>query len=128
MLEKGLKGYAETLVTSENTANTYNSGLLEVFATPAMIALMEETCYKTVQPELEEGCGTVGSKVDVIHLAPSLPGTTVKCEAELTEVDGRRLVFEVVCTEGDKVVGKGSHERFVINNEKFMAKAKGTSH
>ncbi len=122
MLEAGMKGTAEKLVTHENTANKYCSGALEVFATPAMIGLMEETCWKMVQPELEEGFGTVGTKVNICHLAPSPVGNTVKCEATLTEVDGRRLSFELVCTDGDKTVGTGTHERFIINNEKFMSK------
>ena len=123
MLEVGLKGKAEAVVTPENTASAFCSGKLDVFATPAMVALMEETCWKAVQPELEEGFGTVGTKVSVSHLAPSPIGNVVKCEAVLTEIDRRRLTFEVVCTDGDKVVGKGSHERFIINNEKFLAKA-----
>ena len=122
MLEKGLTGKAEVVVTPENSASALNSGLLEVFATPAMIALMEEASWKAVQAELDEGCGTVGTKVNISHLAPSPVGNVVKCEAVLTEVDGKRLVFDVVCTDGDKTVGKGTHERFVINNEKFMAK------
>lgn len=118
-----MKGTAETVVTLENTAAAFCSGTLEVFATPAMIALMEEACWKLVQPELEEGSGTVGSKVDICHLAPSPVGNVVRCEAELAEIDGRRLVFNVVCFDGGREVGKGTHERFIINNERFMAKA-----
>lgn len=125
MLKAGAKGYAETIVTHENSAAAYNSGLLEVFATPAMIALMEEASWKAVQDELEEGCGTVGTKVDVSHLAASPLGNVIKCEAVLLEADGRRLTFEVVCTDNGKVIGKGTHERFIINNEKFMARCRG---
>ena len=123
MLEIGMKGTQETVVTLENTASAFCSGKLDVFATPAMIGLMEETCWKLVQPELEEGCGTVGTKVNIEHLCPSPVGNTVKCEAELVEIDQRRLVFHVVCKDGDKVAGRGVHERFIINNAKFMAKA-----
>ena len=123
MLEVGKKGTDEALVTLENTARAFCSGKLEVFATPAMIALMEKTCWGMVQPELEDGQGTVGSKVNVSHLAPSIVGHTVKCEAELTEVDGRRLTFKVDCYDGEKLVGTGTHERFIICNERFMTKA-----
>lgn len=125
MLEIGMKGSAETIVTIDNTAKAFTSGALEVFATPAMISLMEETCWKMIQPELEEGLGSVGTKVDVSHMAPSAIGMTIMCEATLIEIDGRRLTFEVVCSDENGMVGMGTHERFIINNEKFMAKAQG---
>ena len=125
MLEIGMKGSAETVVTIDNTAKAFTSGTLEVFATPAMISLMEETCWKMIQPELEEGLGSVGTKVDVSHMAPSAIGMTIMCEATLIEIDGRRLTFEVVCSDENGMVGMGTHERFIINNEKFMAKAQG---
>ena len=125
MLEIGMKGTAETVVTLDNTAKAFTSGALEVFATPAMIALMEETCWKMVQPELEEGLGSVGTKVTVSHMAPSAIGSTILCEATLIETDGRKLVFEVVCSDENGMIGMGTHERFIINNEKFMAKAVG---
>ena len=124
MLEIGMKGTAEAVVVKENCASAYNSGKLDVFATPAMIALMEEACWKLVQPELDAESGTVGTKLNVNHLAASPIGHTIRCEAELIEIDRRRLVFRVVCMDGDKEVGNGEHERFIINNEKFMAKAK----
>ena len=125
MLEIGMKGSAETVVTIDNTAKAFTSGALEVFATPAMISLMEETCWKMIQPELEEGLGSVGTKVNVSHMAPSAIGKTVMCEATLIEIDGRRLTFEVVCSDENGMVGMGTHERFIINNDKFMAKASG---
>ncbi len=123
MLEIGMKGEASTVVTKDNTAKAFCSGALEVFATPAMISLMEETCWKMIQPELEDGDGSVGSKVNVSHVAPSAIGRTVTCNATLVEIDGRKLTFEVTCSDDNGVVGKGTHERFIINNEKFMAKA-----
>ena len=123
MLEIGMKGSSAVAVTTANTANAFSSGTLEVFATPAMIALMEETCWKLVQPELEEGQSTVGTKVEIEHLAPSPVGNIVQCKAELIEIDRRRLVFTVICTDGERIVGRGTHERFIINNTKFMEKA-----
>ena len=124
MLETGMTGTAETMVTNENTAHALCSGALEVFATPAMIALMEECCFKMVQPELEEGMGTVGTGLNIEHLAPTPVGMKVKCQGRLTAVEGRKLVFEVeVSDETGTVIGKGSHQRFIINSEKFQAKA-----
>lgn len=125
MLEVGMKGTAKTLVTLDNTAKAFTSGALDVFATPAMIALMEETCWKMIQPELDEGFGSVGTKVNICHTAPSAVGRTVTCEATLIEIDKRRLTFEVTCSDENGVVGNGKHERFIINNEKFMKKANG---
>ena len=125
MLEIGMKGNAETVVTLDNTAKAFTSGALEVFATPAMISLMEETCWKMIQPELEEGLGSVGAKVNVSHMAPSAIGMTIMCEATLIEIDGRKLTFEVVCSDENGMIGMGTHERFIINNDKFMTKAQG---
>ena len=125
MLKIGMKGQAQTTVTTENTAKAFCSGALDVFATPAMLSLMEETCWKMIQPELEEGQGSVGTKVDISHDRASAIGHTITCEATLTEIDRRRLVFSVTCFDGDDVIGKGTHERFIIDNAKFMAKAEG---
>lgn len=127
MLEIGMKGTSETVVTLNNTAKAFTSGALDVFATPAMISLMEETCWTMIQPELDEGMGSVGTKVDVSHIAPSAVGKTVRCEATLIEIDGRKLTFEVACFDDNGKVGMGTHERFIINNEKFMSKANGTN-
>ena len=95
MLTVGIKGKEEIVVTDANSAKTMGSGTLDVFATPAMIALMEKTAWKSVAPYLEEGCGTVGTLLNVTHDAPTPLGMKVWCESELTEIDGRRLVFSV---------------------------------
>ena len=123
MLEVGMKNSSSIVVTPENTAARLRSGTLDVFATPAMIALIEETCWKMVQPELEEGAGTVGTKVNINHTAPSVIGKTVRCEAVLTEIDRRKLTFEVICTDENGTVGWGLHERFIIDNARFMDEA-----
>ena len=91
MLEKGIVGNLECIVTEEKTARAMGSGELAVYATPAMIALMEETAYKSVSAELEEGAGSVGTLMDVRHVAASPVGMKITCKTELTEVDGRRL-------------------------------------
>ena len=123
MLKAGIKGKGEKKVEEDNLASSMKSGLLPVFATPCMEALMEETAWRSVEPYMEEGCGTVGTSVNIKHLAATPLGMKVYCESELTEVDGRRLVFDVKVYDEEGIIGEGSHERFIINNEKFTAKA-----
>ena len=123
MLEPGIKGKQTVTVTHEQTAAHYGSGALEVFATPAMVALLEETAWKSVQPYLEAGQGTVGTRVDVRHLAATPLGMQVTCESELVEIDRRRLVFQVEIYDEKTKVGEGIHERFVIQSDKFLAAA-----
>ena len=123
MLETGIKGTKTVTVNESNTAKVMGSGTLDVFATPALIALLEETCWRSVADELEEGCGTVGTLLEVKHTAPTPVGMEVTCESTLIEVDGRRLVFHVIARDTKGLVGEGNHERFVIQNEKFQTKA-----
>ena len=123
MLETGIKGEQKVEVVYENTATAVGSGVLEVFATPCMIALMEKTAWMSVAPYLEEGSGTVGTLLNVKHTAPTPVGMKVTCETELIEVDGRRLVFSVKASDETGVIGEGTHERFIIQNEKFQSKA-----
>ena len=123
MLTTGIKGREEAVVSESNSAKTMGSGTLDVFATPAMIALMEQTAWKSIVPHLEEGYGSVGIRLDVTHDAPTPFGMKVWCESELVEVDGRRLVFRVDAYDEKGKIGGGLHERFVIQNEKFQAKA-----
>ena len=123
MLETGIKGTRTVTVNEDNTAKAMGSGTLDVFATPALIALMEETCWRSVANELEEGCGTVGTLLEIKHTAPTPVGMKVTCESTLTEVDGRRLVFEVIARDAKGVVGEGKHERFVVQNGKFQVEA-----
>jgi predicted thioesterase len=119
---KGLRHSEELVVEHKDTAAVYGSGALEVFATPAMIALMEKTCLVCVCDKIGEGNTTVGIAVNIKHLKASPVGATIRCEAELVEVDRRRLVFEVKCFDGENLIGEGIHERFVVNSEKFMSK------
>ena len=122
-METGIRGQREIMVTEDKTAAAVGSGSLPVFATPAMIALIEETCWRSVQEELAEGEGTVGTKLSVSHTAATPLGMRVRCESELVEIDRRRLVFRAeVFDEGGKV-GEAVHERFIIGNEKFLQKA-----
>lgn len=122
MLKVGMKGYAETVVSMENTAKKMGSGTLNVFATPAMVALMEEASWKCVTAELEPGMGTVGTSMQIKHVAATPLGMKVTAECELLEVDGRRLVFSVQASDEVGVIGNGTHERFIVAEEKFLAK------
>ena len=122
MLEKGIKGTQTVEVVYENTATAVGSGVLEVFATPCMLALMEKTACDSVIPYLEEGNGTVGTEVNIKHVSATPIGMTVRCESELIEVDGRRLVFTVAAYDDAGLIGEGTHERFIVNNEKFQTK------
>ena len=124
MLQTGIKGKQTIVVTPAQTAAYYGSGALEVFATPAMVALLEETVWRSVQPCLEEGQATVGTRVDIRHLAATPLGGKVTCESELVEIDRRRLVFKVEVFDEKTKVGEGVHERFVIQSEKFLAAAR----
>lgn len=125
MLAKGIVGTGETIVTEEKTARVMGSGELDVYATPAMIALMEETAYKSVADELEEGMGSVGTLMNVKHVSASPVGMRITCKTELVEVDGRRLVFRVEASDEKGIIGEGEHERFVVTNEKFQNKTNG---
>ncbi len=122
MVKLGIKGKEEIIVTDELTAAHIGSGLVRVFATPMMIALMEKTCANSVAAHLEEGQGTVGTHVNVSHCSATPVGMRVYCESELVEVDRRRLVFRVAAYDERGLIGEGSHERFIIDSAKFQEK------
>lgn len=121
-LTVGLTGTATVTVATANTAAVMKSGALPVFATPAMCALMEEAACAAVNPYLEAGKGTVGISLSISHDRATAVGDTVTATARLTGVEGRKLTFEVSASDSKGVIGKGSHERFIIDNEKFMSK------
>lgn len=124
-MNAGITGKQTITVTEDKTAKVMGSGMLPVYATPAMIALMENTAALSVADELEDGSGTVGTLINVKHLSATPVGMEVTCETKLIEVDRKRLVFEVKAYDAAGVIGEGTHERFIIDNEKFMAKAEG---
>jgi predicted thioesterase len=123
MLETGIKGKKEITVTQDKTAKAMGSGLLDVYATPAMIALMENTAFESVAPYLEPGSGSVGTALNVKHVSATPVGMKVTCETELIKVDGRALTFSVKAYDEAGLIGEGEHERFIIYEEKFQAKA-----
>lgn len=119
-LRTGIKGEARTVVSESNTAAKLGSGEVPVFATPGMIALMEEAALSSVQPFLSAGFTTVGTKINTSHIAATPVGMNVTAVSELTEVDGKRLVFKVEAFDNKEKIGEGAHERFIINTEKFL--------
>ena len=123
MLQTGIKGNTERIVTEELTAQVMGSGELPVFATPAVIALAEETAWRSVAPELEPGQGTVGTELHVEHIAATPTGMKVRCETELIEIDRRKLTFSVEVSDEAGVVARGTHCRFIVENEKFLKRA-----
>ena len=122
-METGIKNRIEITVTEERTAEAMGSGTLPVFATPAMIALIEETCWRSVADQLDDGQSTVGTQLNVAHVSATPVGLKVYCESQLVSVEWRKLTFEVNVYDEKGLVGKGTHERFIIDDEKFMQKA-----
>jgi len=123
-LKQGLKFRNEIIVDQTVSAKNVASGTVDVYATPMMIALMEQTAYQCVQPYLESGQATVGTKVEVSHISATPMGKRVYAEAELIEVDRRRLVFRVEAYDEAGKIGEGIHERFIIDIDRFMDKLK----
>lgn len=123
MLEAGTQGYQELTVSDENTALAAGSGGLRVLATPAMSALMEKTCWKSVAHLLGEGEDTVGTSLSVSHVSATPVGMKVWCKSCLTQVEGRKLTFHVEAYDEAGLIGSGEHERFLILAEHFQKKA-----
>lgn len=109
-------------VEPRDSAQAHGSGSLEVFATPAMIALMEHCSMMCIADSLLEGWGSVGVEVCAQHLKASPIGAQIRCRAVVTEADGRKVVFSVEAFEGDALIGSGTHTRVIINNQQFMEK------
>lgn len=122
MLEAGLSARSTTTVTAENTAAAMGSGDLPVFATPAMVALMEHAAMEAVAGELPAGSTTVGSEMNASHLKPSKLGAEISATAVLTAVEGRKLTFNVGARDEGGVIGEGIHIRYIVDRERFMAK------
>lgn len=115
----GLVNETTQLVTMKETAAHWGSGLVASFATPALVALMENAAFNAVKDVLAEGQTTVGTNVNINHLAATPVGMTVRARAELVEHDGRKLVFKVEAWDDVEKIGEGTHTRFVIDLERF---------
>ena len=122
-MQTGIKGKKSVKVVPENTASAVGSGLLPVFSTPSLIALMEGCCAESVAEYLAEGDCTVGISLDVKHTSATPVSMTVTAKSELMEIDRRRLVFKVTAYDESGEVGHGTHERFIVTSGRFMEKA-----
>lgn len=122
MMQTELTHTSTAVVGTDNTARTLGSGDMDVFATPAMVALMENAAMNAVAGSLPEGSTTVGAKIDTTHLKPSKVGASVRATATLVEIDGRKLVFDVKAEDDGGLIGEGRHVRYVVDRQRFMAK------
>lgn len=122
MIETGKSFTQSQKVKQNDTARVYGSGNLEVFATPAMVAFMENTAVRCIEGMLEAGSDTVGIEMNVKHIKATAVGKEVSCKAELTELDGRRIHFKIEAWDEDGKIGVAEHDRFIIDPVKFMSK------
>lgn len=122
MLEEGLTHISRVIVDDHNTAISLGSGDMPVFATPAMMALMENAAMLAVASELPEGSTTVGGHIESSHIKPSPIGAEVEATATLEKIEGRKLFFKVVARQGDAVIGEGTHLRFIVDRDRFLSK------
>ncbi|MCQ2548231.1 MAG: thioesterase family protein [Clostridia bacterium] len=123
MLSKGIKHTLREIVNVGNTAKEIGSGSLNVYGTPAMILLIEKTAVALLENKLEDGQTTVGTKLNIDHVAPSPVSMMVECQLELVAIDGKKLVFEVEIKDEKGLVGQGTHERFIVDEAAFQRKA-----
>ena len=118
----GLAAEIEHTVTDDDTAARWGSGLVPVFSTPALVGLMESAAVQALSGHLAPGQTTVGGHIDVHHLAATPVGMRVRARAELTAVEGRKLTFKVQAWDEVELIGEADHERFVIDEARFVAK------
>jgi fluoroacetyl-CoA thioesterase len=121
-LKIGMLGKARTKVTDENTAIKYGSGTANVFATPAMIGLMENASINSVDSYLPKGYATVGTKVEIKHIAATPIGMEVVAQSELMEIDGLKLKFKIEAHDDREKIGEGTHTRYIIKWDDFIKK------
>ena len=121
-LEVGIRGRADDIVSENNTAAAAGSGGLQVFGTPFMVALMEKAAWVSIAPYLAPGESTVGTKLNISHLSATPVGMKVWAESEITLVDGKRIELSVAAYDEKGLIGEGTHERFIVTDERFLAK------
>lgn len=121
-METGLSYTSVMMVESSVTALSIGSGDMEVLATPAMMALMENAAMLAVKDYLPEGSTTVGGHIESSHLVPSPVGTEVRARATLVKIEGKKLYFDVEAKQGDTVIGRGTHLRFIVDKNRFLSK------
>lgn len=121
-IKPGLQGTSTLVVADEHTAARFGAGGVRVLGTPMMIGLMENAAFSALQALLPEGQTSVGTRVDIRHLAATPIGMRVTATAELLEVDGRRLVFRVEARDEKELIGDGQHERAIITLDRFLSR------
>lgn len=121
-IQPGVRGRADDIVNEANTAAAACSGALTVYGTPYMIGLMEKAAWTSIAPHLAPGESTVGTKLDVAHLSATPLGMKVWAESEVTLVDGKRIELTVTAYDEKGLIGQGTHERFIVTDERFLAK------
>lgn len=124
MIETGLTHTSQLIVNTQVTALHIGSGDLPVLATPAIMALMENAAMLSVSQHLPEGSTTVGGHIEVAHLRPSMLGDIVTATAIVTSLEGKKIEFAITAQSGDVLLAKGTHTRFIVNRDKFMAPKK----
>lgn len=117
----GLRGKTELVVSPDQTASRYGSGLVEVFATPAMVAMMENTALMSISDYLPEHLTSVGASINIRHLKATPVGRTLHCESRVIEVHGRKIIFDVSVWEGETIAGHGTHVRYIVDKQQFMS-------
>lgn len=123
-IKEGISSKKEMYVTENDTASRLGSGNLDVFATPSMIALMENTSKDVVENILPSGFSTVGTEVSIKHIKATPLGMKVSCEAKLEKVEGKKLLYKVEAWDEKGKIGEGTHTRYIINLKDFMNKIK----
>lgn len=118
----GKQSTATTIVNNQNTAKAVKSGSIDVFATPMMIALMEQAASDCLTDILQSGQTSVGTQINVTHKAASPLGAKISATATITHIDGRKVLFQVTAHDNVTEIGNGTHERFIIDQEKFLKK------
>ena len=121
-LPPGITGAASTRVTQADTAQALGSGSVPVYATPALIALMEQAAVNALAPHLPPGSTTVGVRIDVQHLAATPIGMAVQAQATLRTQQGRRLTLDVVAHDNVEQIAQGSHDRVLVDQQRFVAR------
>lgn len=122
LIQPGLTRVDNYIVEEDHTAKHVGSGSSRVLATPWMILFMERTCHRCLAERLPPGYSSVGIAVDIRHLAPARVGSTVEVRGEVLNMEGLKVLFTVEVRQGDKVIGSGKHERFIIDEERFLKK------
>ncbi|MDF2591334.1 MAG: thioesterase family protein [Clostridia bacterium] len=124
-LKIGMKAEIEQEVMQEHTAMAFGSGGVKVLATPMMIGLMEKAALTAVDDNLGEGFSTVGTIVNVSHMAATPVGMKVRAVAKLTNIEGRKLTFDIEAFDEKEKIGEGTHERYIIELAKFLRRVEG---